>query len=204
MAKIGRPSACVDELAKAHLRRCVEEKLNIVGTDIDNAMPQIQKFVKEALKEDTDEKEKNDEEVISLDAIRRCWGVKEGKVGKNKLSIIAKAIGYDGWDDFVLRYKDKDPIPMFIGFGRFSAARYNPGDIIALGVPQKYIILRCIDEFTFEIIKKTNITTKEESTVLSPSMFLRELSVLPSQDGNSYTPTITLVRGNDEEEDIIL
>lgn len=147
-------------------------------------------------------------ESISVDTLRRYWGDKDDDkkmtpdVGK--LSVLTQAIGYADWETFLREYKDKldkeylkPEVPVFSNPDDINVSSLTVGKVFSLGIPQKYITLKLVDDFTFQVIRSTNTPMKEGDKFMA-------LSFKIYKDENLLLPQIIIEPFYEDGENIVL
>ncbi len=203
----------IDKDAFEYLKYKVLE-VSGIKLSFNNAYLDLYDFVTERSKQNFSEPKGEDGKIIqrresvSVDTLRRYWGEKDADkemtpdVGK--LSVLTQAIGYADWEEFLGAYKNildneytKVDIPHFSNPDDIDVFRLSVGKILSLGVPQKYITLKLIDDATFLVLKSVNTSLIEGNFFMADSFRIE-------RDENLTLPKIIIVPIDDEEEPTII
>lgn len=199
----------IDRNAFEHLKIQI---LNVSGIDVSwrAGFHDLAEYIKKRSEENYPEKQYNgkviqQKETISPDTLRRYWGVKDGDkditpdVGK--LSLIAQAIGFPNWEDFVYKYNNGiasidngNNKPIVFSNPKEISMCWDKGEIKYFGTYEKYIGLKAIDDFEFEVTKSFNTLMTEGEIIM-----LKDIEV--EQDSRSAVPVIHLITFYDDEKD---
>lgn len=210
MAKKNIP---IDKEAFEYLKRRVIEELNInLGSDkAYNDLCEYLNAKNEHFPEPTNKKKEiiQRRETISPDTLRRYWGEKDAdkemKPNVGKLALLTQVIGYKNWEEFYIEYKNnlnkeyiKTETPIFSNPKDIDVPSLSEGKIISLGIPQKYITIKYLGDFTFEVVKTVNVQINETKFMTTGFQICR--------DENSSLPQIIIESFYDDgsDEDIII
>lgn len=130
----------------------------------------LREFInKETLAEELkriDRKEKGykDEDKLSEDSIKRHFGFigYKGKPNSTIRSLLARRLGYFGWDDFYEKATHKhDPKNTFNTFDTHKLFAMEEGEQVTVGWPsEKYCILRYLGDLRFEVVVSHGLRSK--------------------------------------------
>lgn len=203
----------IDQNAFEYLKHKVIE-ISGIKLSLDNAYSDLCNFLNSKCKTNFPEPRDEDGKVIqyresvSIDTLRRYWGEKDADkkttpdVGK--LSVLTQAIGYADWETFLKEYKEKLDneytkleVPTFSNPEDINVARLEVGKILSFGVPLKYITIKLVSDFTFQVVKSINTPMKVESEFMA-------LSFQVIKDENLIFPQIIIESFYEDEENIVL
>ena len=203
----------IDQNAFEYLKHKVIE-VSGIKLSLDNAYLDLRTFLNSKSKTNFPEPKGEDGKVIqyresvSIDTLRRYWGEKDTDkkmtpdVGK--LSVLTQAIGYADWEIFLKEYKEKLDneytkleVPTFSNPEDINVARLEVGKVQSFGVPSKYITIKLVSDFTFQVIKSLNTSMKEGDEFMT-------LSFQVTKDKNLIYPQIIIESFYEDEENIVL
>lgn len=105
-----------------------------------------------------------DENKLSGDSIKRHFGFieYEGKPNSTIRSLLARRLGYFGWDDFYEKAVQKhDPKNTFNTFDMHKLFTMKKGDEITIGwSSDKYCILKYMEDLKFEVVTSYGLRSK--------------------------------------------
>jgi len=194
----------IDKEAFEYLKERVIKKLNInLGSD--KAYNDLCEHLNSENEDFPEPKNKRGEiiqrrEVISVDTLRRYWGEKDAdkemKPNVGKLSLLTQVIGYRNWEDFYIDYKKT---PIFSNPKDIEVPSLDKNRIISLGIPQKYITIKYLGDFTFEVVKSVNAQINENNKFMTTGFQIR-------RDKSLSLPQIIIESFYDDgrDEDIII
>ena len=101
---------------------------------------------------------------LSSDSIKRHFGYinYSGKPGPAICSLLARRLGYLGWDDFYEKATQKyDPRNTFNSFDTHKLFAMEEGDQVTIGWPsEKYCILKYLGDLSFEVVESHGLKSR--------------------------------------------
>lgn len=101
---------------------------------------------------------------LSEDSIKRHFGFKSysRKPGPGVCSLLARRLGYLGWDDFYEKATQKhDPKNTFNTFDTHKLFAMEKGEQVTIGWPsEKYCILKYLGDLSFEVVASHGLRSK--------------------------------------------